>query len=378
MKSKQQIAQTMRASKQPRDELGRFAEYTRRSLNKAANPSFVDSAVVEYKTRAVIVDGRKYQIPIDSNGKVPKEEIAARYLNMSEGARKGRQYRSPVSDSGITAHIVLPADITPEGIKKWWAHPNTCDVQGIDTADSPLYDVKTLKKQGSKEYQKKIAVDGTEREQKIVRKTIENSYTVAEQKNMVKKGGLVISVCDLDSERTGKAGGYEGMRNGMSYRIRVDKNHVGDGDTLLHETVHHSRMVDDSRDSPILKSRSKSDKLVSVYPVDVALEEAATVAEALTRQSDYRPPDDSGYYGLVSRSTGKNAKKLIEEDRRMFVGSSAPGSKGLKGQRAKKSVERGFSSSNIKDLNLNRYDRRFPNISAEERLRAISESKTND
>ena len=71
-----------------------------------------------------------------------------------------------------------------------------------------------------------------------------------------------------------------------------------------------------------------------------------------------------GYYGYRSVSKGRDPLILIRKDRELVAGSAEPGSKGLKGEEAKKAVETKFKRSKIKDLVMPE----FSKISAEDRL----------
>jgi len=191
-----------------------------------------------------------------------------------------------------------------------------------------------------------IVIIGTPEQQVTVRKIIAESFTVKEQKALVQKGKMVIYVKELPSNI---AAVYDGKSDGVNYRLAIDPSLIDDGDSLLHELVHHSRMVDDSRDCIILRSRSKSAAVIEIDPDDRALEEAATILETLARQHGYVEPIVSGYHGDESVSRGRDPFVLIRRDRELVTGSAEPGSKGLKGTRAKKAVKEKFRDSEIKD-----------------------------
>jgi extradiol dioxygenase family protein len=95
---------------------------------------------------------------------------------------------------------------------------------------------------------------------------------------------MTIEVTDLPRSYAGQ---YYGKSVGITYLIKVDPNYLDD-DTLLHETVHHARLVDKGRGSNLVKSRSVYPDRVGVRGNGMALEEAATVAETHARQGDYR------------------------------------------------------------------------------------------
>ena len=353
-----------------RDKTHRNAAPRTRSLAKknGAKMAFVDENVITYQTKTVNVKGVKYKIPVDDKGKVPRSAIAARFLAVNEGTGKAKK-RNPVIDQKQDAKIILPSELTPEEIKGWWAAPNTMDVDGIDDANTTLFTPIGLLSKGAKEAHGKIAVDGTPEQIKKIRSTIANSFTVKEQKALVKKGGITVHVVDLPGDN---AAIYKGKSNGMSYQIFVDPKYIDD-DSFLHEVVHHSRMVDDGRSGILIKSRSSNDQTVRILTDDVALEEAATILETLARCSPYTPTIDVSYHALVAngktkKEWEKDARDKIEQDRELVAGSASPGSKGLRGKRAKDSVEKNFDRSNISNLII---AKRSPK-SAKQRLRELA------
>ncbi len=94
-------------------------------------------AMRKYKTKWVTArNGNKYEIPIDKNGKVPKEFLYAWFLNPTVGTRNGH-WRNPVIDIGIDADVIheIPrGGFTPEQLVEtgWIQHPNESDIVGID------------------------------------------------------------------------------------------------------------------------------------------------------------------------------------------------------------------------------------------------------
>ena len=179
----------------------------------------------------------------------------------------------------------------------------------------------------------------------------------------MKKGELVIQIEDVQR----KAAVYDGRNDGESYKIRINSIRLYGGDSLLHELVHHSRMVDESRDSLLLRTRSKSDTEIVLNRKDRSLEEAATTFEALARQNNYLEPVALGYYGRVFVPKGRNPFKVIQADREPVAGSSEPGSIGLRGTQAKDAVDARFNDSAISNLVLVEYGSR----SAKDRLKEL-------
>ena len=334
------------------------------------NKKFIDDLVVEGRSEKVRVKGRTYRIPVDDDGYVRPDAIAARFLAIGEGT-DGKGKRNVRIDTDITASEVVPLRCRPEEIKRWWDRPNLLDVQDIDTEGADIFDVRNLKRKGSKEAQGKVAVFGDKGDREKVRRTIEDSFTVKEQKALVEDAGITVTVKSLPADRAAQ---YRGMDNGMSYAIDVDPKTIQDPDSLLHELVHHSRLVDKNREGILTKSRSQDGREIKMRAEDLALEEAATVSETLTRMTPYRKARDASYHGLVGRKKGKDPFRLIEEDRRLFVGSSVEGEKGFRGKKALKSVERNFEDSHIKDLTLPQIEAMGIKETAGDRYRQLREA----
>jgi len=214
------------------------------------------------------------------------------------------------------------------------------------------FDVSGLRSEAAKGVQRKIAVEGTPEQQRIIRSVIANSFTIKEQKALVSKGGLLFRIGDLGGD---VAAQYWGKRNGDVYIIEIDPKFVDDGGTYLHEIVHHSRMGDDTRDSVLLRTRSKRNDIIFLPTEDDrSLEEAATILETLARETPYKDPIVPSYHCGPAGNDKKKAFEHIKEDRESVAGSAEPGSKGLRGLRAKKMVEKMFGRSHISDLRLDR------------------------
>ncbi len=372
-------AQSKRARKQSRDERGRFVAEGRKTLRKTlgktvgSKPAPAGAKITEIKTETVTVDGRKYKIPVDDKGYVPQYALAARFTNVSEGTGPNVEKRNVAIDQRTVSKTVLKGKLTPEDVKEWWARPNESDVKGVDDIESTFFDLNVLKSQGRKEAQGKIAVvGGTKKDQERIRKILGDSFTLKEQR-AISKEGMTIEITDLPE---GYAGQYYGRNDDITYLIKVDPRFLDD-DTLLHEMVHHSRLVDKDRTSTLVKSMSKSNAKILVNPRDVSLEEAATVAETTVRQGDYIQPKDPHYYGPISKINKKDPYAMIVEDRVLFAGSAEEGSRGIRGKRALTAVEQNFDKSHISDLNLKdvRYDGKYiyPDVTAKKRLKEVSD-----
>ena len=131
------------------------------------------------------------------------------------------------------------------------------------------------------EVREKIMINGTPDQKMMIERIIKDSFTTEEQKALVEKGGLIISVESLPFEI---AGVYYGKEDGEFYKMHINAICLDDGDTLLHELIHHSRMVDRDRKGILLRTRSESDIIPVFNDNDRSLEDAATTIEALTRR----------------------------------------------------------------------------------------------
>lgn len=365
-KSKLAKVQSRRAKAQPRDKNGRFVEGGRTVFRKDNECKLTPAGteVYELKTETVAVGGRKYKIPVDDRGYVPQYALAARFTNVREGTGPKVERRNIATDQNTEAKTIYKGKLKPEDVKEWWARPNKSDVEGVDDIESTYFDLSALKTQGRKEAHGKIAVvGGTKKDQEKIRKMLSESFTLKEQKE-ISKEGVTIEITDIDD-----AGQYHGKRDGMTYLIRVNPDFLDD-DTLLHETIHHSRMVDPSRKTKLTSSRSKSRERVIMIDKDVSLEEAATVAETAVRQGGYTASKNPSYYGILSKDKKTDPFEMMREDRILLAGSSEVGSSGLKGKRAISSVERNFENSHISDLNLKGYNK-LPDKKAKDRLKEL-------
>ncbi|MCL2712668.1 MAG: hypothetical protein FWD37_05305 [Methanomassiliicoccaceae archaeon] len=217
-----------------------------------------------------------------------------------------------------------------------------------------------------KDIQGRIIVYGTPEQETIIRSVIENSFTVKEQKALVCKGDLIFRVTELPESVMAQ---YLGKKEKNTYVIEIDPEFIDNGITYLHEVIHHSRLVDDSRRTVLLRTRNERDDTTLIKNTDErTLEEAATILETLARSTPYEEPMVTSYYYLVASKNKARGFVLIKEDRELVAGSAEPGSKGLKGEHAKKAVEDNFETSHISNLRLEKK-------TAKERLKELTGDK---
>ena len=116
---------------------------------------------------AVVRKGlRTYRIPVDEDGLVPDWALVSRF-----------QEKGQWDDLEDGSQVVVPSGRTPEEIVDWWINPSVYDIDGIDTPDSPYYDVSSVP-DNHKRVQRKIAVLADRDEQARIRRILTESFTV--------------------------------------------------------------------------------------------------------------------------------------------------------------------------------------------------------
>lgn len=296
-------------------------------------------------------DKKEFTVLVDEKtGKVPKDVLAMRFVNTQTGSRKGTE-RNIAIDIDEQAKTVYEGNEDPQKLAPWWAYPNESDVRGIDTPGSPYFqDLSAIEGKKAKAVQKRLAViGGTKEQREKVRQYIEKGFSVREQQKLE---GVLIEITEDVPQNA--AGCYYSKLRGGYYLIRIHPNYVN-SDTVVHELAHHLRMVDTERKSTLTRGRP------NYRHKDIDLEEAATTAEATTRQKPYAA-ESTGYYYFIQGK--ENAR---HEDRALFtrqpVTKDPDGKislhknpqlveKGLKGKRALKSVDENFKNSKIAHLNI--------------------------
>jgi len=292
---------------------------------------------------------QKFYIAVDEKtGKIPPEILALRLMQEGDGSRRGTK-RNATIDVEEHARKKFKMDDDPEKLVSWWAYPNESDIDGIDTPGSPFFsEAQKVKGKKAKMAQKGIAVfGGTKEQREKIREYIEKGFTVSEQKKL---RGVLIEISPLEP---GVAGAYYGKVKGGYHLVRIDPKSVN-ADTVVHELVHHLRVVDQDRKSPLLRQRPYEGK-------DKDLEEAATTAESITRHKPYAW-ESVGYYHLIEDGRKKshldrglftNQEVRVDPDGQIRIESNRHLiEKALRGKRALKSVDKNFVRSNIGHLNL--------------------------
>lgn len=284
---------------------------------------------------------KHYKIPVDGRGIVPTWALAQRF--QESGTAKDLQSDSP---------IILPAECTPKELAQWWADPGSCDVRGIDTLDSRIYDVSSVPPSKQMAQRRIAVVTPDSGEQRRIRRILSEAFTAEELEEMAVGGSFVIRTVDSCGDATGC---YYRRQDGIEVPlIVIEYNTTPDG--IVHEVVHHLRAVG-KRDGmmqtsiPVDKHGRMRNGLLNVMPGRrkariLEDEEKLTVAETVVRTG--KDERQSGYY---DSARGKSPRMAYLEDRHILadVPVSMPDYmvQRKKGKAAVKAVVKGFEQTNI-------------------------------
>jgi len=291
---------------------------------------------------SVTYRGRRYRIPVDEYGFVPVHALVQRF-----------QQCGSVRDLNDNDSVLYPMRCKPQDIVSWWADPGSGDILGLDTKDSIVYDVSSIRGKAMRKAQRKIGVVSENRaEQRRIRKVLETSFTAAELEEMTGNGSFVIRTVPSCGGATGY---YLRKQDGVEIPlIVIEERTTADG--IVHEVVHHARTMfsrkgitrtafpterDGTLDSDAYgrMSRRDRDRIVNV-------EEAMAVAETVARTPKDRL--QSGYYDKVPE---RDARSAYIEDRHVMAGKpmSVPDFMIVpqKGKRAIRSTEEKAMNTNI-------------------------------
>lgn len=280
--------------------------------------------------------GRAYDIPVDANGYVPMEAMVMRFQEIGNGRDR----------AGTSSRIIYPEKATPMDIVEWWADPSSCDVDGIDTKNSRVYDVSGIRGKEMRRVQSRIGiVTPSQEEQRRIRQIIANAFTAKELDAMTRGPSFVIRTV----KDNGRSYGYYLMRgDGVAVPIITLEEGVT-ADSVIHETAHHARTTrpkgritstaypqktDGSFDTKAFSRMSESQKRKARED-----EEKATTAEATARSRT--DPHPSGYW---DRAGGREA---YLQDRKTLAGNCKGKDCTLKGVPAVKTVEKEYGNLNI-------------------------------
>lgn len=268
---------------------------------------------------------RHPRIPVGEDGYVPFDALVERYHRVGD-----------FRDSGRTAERILPSRLTPEQASAWWIDPSSCDIEGIDTADSDLYSVPISIRGRKRRALKKVAFIGDRKESDRVKRILADSFTADELESMTSGNSLIIATEPHLDDCTGY---YLRRQDGVSVpRIVLEEGTTADG--IVHEAVHHLRAIDGRTAFPMRNGRF--DDAFSANPkrkrdAVINREESETVAETVARTRV--DPIESGYY---ERIPGTDSRSAYLQDQEILSGSKA-----LKGQAAIKAVQRNYDRTTI-------------------------------
>lgn len=306
-------------------------------------------------------NGDKWEIPVDKNGKVPREALYAIFLSSDE--RYGGK-RMPLIDILTDADVIYEepkGGFTPEQLVQtgWIQHPNRSDILGVDTKDSEAFskEIPGTAKSATK-VGKKMPLFMPEKEQVRAREILGKNFTGSELKKAVKDNGLIIRE---GNPGRGASGCYYPIQETASLSTPEIILRPGwDEDTLTHEFIHHLRATDKTRggltkspmkfaaDGRELTRPSHYDSR-SDYNARLNLEEAATVAESTARTRKYNE-HPTGYYAVKGLPHGENAYARYKHDRNLLVGP-IDSEKPSRGRNAERRVKKEFSNISISHLN---------------------------
>lgn len=300
-----------------------------------------------YAEVEVVRGGRVYRIPVDEDGYVPRWALAQRFQDVGS-----------FDDLDADSPVVLPAECTPQELIDWWINPASCDVAGVDTRDSEIYDVSGVPK-SKRHAQRRIAVVAPPDEQRRIREILSNRFTRDELEAMAANGSFVIRTVSDCGDSTGV---YYRRQDGIDVPIIVlEEGTTEDG--VVHELVHHSRAVDPARRGRLRTafktdrtgrfSNSRFARLSREQQDDIVEEEERmTVAETLARTPGM-DPRQSGYYDGVD---GYDPRTAYVDDRYMVTDTppDVPPSEvpALKGKAARNATAKGYDYLHIANAHI--------------------------
>lgn len=295
-------------------------------------------SVDSHRTESVYWMGKRYRIPVDDDGFVPAVAIARRY----------QQAGNSDADRSRDAKLVYSGRLRPRDIVKWWADPSSCDIRGIDTRKSDIYDVTGIKDKRMRAVQRRFAVvtDDPE-EQKRIRRVIADSFTIEELDRMTRSPSFVIRT--ISYGEAGDVVGYYERSSGMDDVPTITLEKGATADHITHEMVHHLRTTrrpgrvtssafPQKRDGTLDMRRYSHMSEETKRRIHDA-EEVATAVESAART--HIDSDPSGYWDYAGGRTAyiRDKEKLSE----LCGGGDCT----LKGAAAVKAVQRDFDKLDI-------------------------------
>ncbi len=252
-------------------------------------------------------------------------------------------------DAATTDRRVLPRRLGPDQMAGWWRNPSSCDVEGIDTEDSPIYSVPLSISGRKRRALSRIAVIAEKEESDRIRKVLADSFTADELERMAEGPSLIV---ETEPRLRGCTGYYVRRQDGIPVpRIVLEEGTTPDG--IVHEAVHHLRAMDGRTAFPtkgaVLDGRyGRMDK--ASRDEIFRREESETVAETVART--WPDPVESGYYSSIP---GADPRAAYLRDQEIISGSRA-----LKGRAAVRAAQENYARSSISRaiISANRRPRR--------------------
>jgi hypothetical protein len=208
----------------------------------------------------------------------------------------------------------------------------------------------------SKRTEGHIDIFGSEDDAVRIHRVIEATFTKEEIEIMCRYGGVNVYVTEREDNAIGE---YTWKRNGMpTPYIKITEN-VRD-DTIVHEFVHHLRVVGDNRigitRTPFPMNEEGEityDDVFRKYVYDALnVEESATVAETTARIRS-----KGGLSGYFSRISGTIPILAYIHDRLLLTGSkNEETSKDLRGKKAVDAVNEMYFRTKISDAQIFPYE----------------------
>ncbi len=269
-----------------------------------------------------------YEIPVDRNGFVPAWALIARFQEV--GDRRDRL---------STSKLKHPPQVKPEQIIEWWIDPSSCDIEGIDTRDSPMYSVPFGIRGKKRAALSNVAVVSDKEESDRIKKVLADSFTADELLEMTSGGSFYVKVVPHLKDCTGF---YLRRQDGVAIpSITLEYGTTPDG--IVHEVVHHLKAIEGRSAFPMDKNgaldpsfhrRSREEK-----DCMIKREERETVLETVARTRIDKIP--SGYYDTIP---GKDGDEAYMHDQLLVSGGKI-----VKGKRAKQACEKYYYKTDICD-----------------------------
>ena len=296
------------------------------------------TSIDSYPTETVYWMGKRHRIPVDDDGFVPVEALVRRY----------QQCGNSNTDRARDSKIVYSGRLRPRDVVRWWADPSSCDIRGIDTRKSDVYDVTGIKDKRMRAVQRRFAVvtDDPE-EQRRIRRVIADSFTIDELDRMTRPPSFVIRT--IPYGEAGDVVGFYERSAGMGDVPTITLEKGASADHITHEMVHHLRTTrkpgrvtssafPQKRDGT-LDMRRYSHMSEETKRMIHDAEETATTVEAAVRTHIDRDP--SGYWDYAGGRTA------YERDKARLSQMCGGGDCTLKGADAVRAVQKKFNKLDI-------------------------------